>query len=159
MMLSSHMKKPKLAKSKLDGPIEQLVGRTEHKELVSWAVECAERVLHYYEESFPGDDRPRKAIEAATAWVRTGEFKMAEVRAASLSSHAAAREAAEYTAAHSAARAAGQAVAAAHVPRHALAAAIYAATAVRDSVEGTEAEAALEAEREWQYYRLLQLQH
>ena len=158
-MRSSHMKKPKLAKSNLDEPIEQLAGRTDHKELVSWAAECAERVLHYYEESIPGDDRPRKAIEAARAWVRTGVFKMAEVRAASLSSHAAAREAVEYTAAHSAARAAGQAVAAAHVPRHALAAAIYAATAVRDSVEDIEADEALEAERGWQYDRLQELQH
>ncbi len=30
-----------------------------------FAADCAEHILHIYEERYPGDDRPRKAIEAA----------------------------------------------------------------------------------------------
>ena len=47
------------------------------------AADFAESVLHLFEEKFPNDDRPRKAIEAA----RSGERKKA--RAASYASYAA----------------------------------------------------------------------
>ena len=33
--------------------------------LVKFAADCAERVLPIFEKSYPGDDRPRKAIDAA----------------------------------------------------------------------------------------------
>jgi len=33
--------------------------------IIQYAVDCAERVLHIYEDKYPGDYRPRKAIEAA----------------------------------------------------------------------------------------------
>lgn len=33
-----------------------------------FAADCAERVLHFYEDRYPGDLRPRKAIEAARAY-------------------------------------------------------------------------------------------
>ena len=33
--------------------------------LIQWASDCAEHILHIYEDKYPGDDRPRKAIEAA----------------------------------------------------------------------------------------------
>src|SRR5450830_713906 len=102
------MTKPKLVKTDLDGQIAELVGRTDHKTLAIWACDCAQRVLPYFEEAYPEDDRPRKAIEAGRAWVRTGVFRMGAIRQASLASHAAAREAGEYSAARSAARAAGQ---------------------------------------------------
>jgi len=151
------MKKPKMAKSSMDKPIAELVSKTDHKTLAIWAADCAERTLHYFEERCPEDDRPRKAIEALRAWVRMGVFRMADVRKASLDAHAAAREVEEYTPAHSAARAAGQAMATAHVPRHSIAAAIYAATAVRDATDPSEADAATEKERDWQYQHLLEL--
>jgi len=32
---------------------------------IEFACRCAERVLHFYEEKYPNDDSPRKAIEAA----------------------------------------------------------------------------------------------
>ena len=44
-----------------------------------------------FEKVCPKDDRPREAIEACRAWVHTGVFKMAAIRAASLGAHAAAR--------------------------------------------------------------------
>jgi hypothetical protein len=151
------MKKPKMAKTSMDKQIEELAGRTGHRTLAIWAADCAERVLPYFEEKYPGDHRPRKAIVDLRAWVRTGVFRMADIRAASLAAHAAARDVAEDDAARSAARAAGQALATAHVPRHALAAAIYAATAVRDATNSSDADAATLQEREWQYQHLLEL--
>jgi len=151
------MKKPKMAKTNLDKPIEELASRADHRELAIWAADCAERVLPFFEKRAPEDDRPRKAIEALRTWVRTGVFRMADVRRASLAAHAAARGVKEDDAARSAARAAGQAMATAHVPRHALAAAIYAATAFRDAANPSRADAAAAKERDWQYRRLIEL--
>jgi len=98
--------------------------------LAIWAADCAERVLPIFEKAYLKDDRPRKAIEACRTWVRTGVFKMADIRKASLAAHAAAREAKENNAACFAAHAAGQAVATAHVPQHAFGAAYYALKAI-----------------------------
>ena len=36
---------------------------------VKWAIACAERSLHFFEEKRPNDNRPRKAIEAAQQWI------------------------------------------------------------------------------------------
>ena len=36
---------------------------------VKWAVACAERCLHSFEEERPNDNRPRLAIEAAKQWI------------------------------------------------------------------------------------------
>ncbi|MCJ7506680.1 hypothetical protein MUP05_09480 [Candidatus Bathyarchaeota archaeon] len=151
------MKKPKLATTSMDKSIAELANRTKHRKLAVWAADCAERVLPYFEERHPEDNRPRKAIEAARGWAQTGVFKMADVRKAALAAHAAAREVEEDNAARSAARAAGQALATAHVPSHAIAAAVYAATAVRDATNSSDADAATLKERSWQYQHLLEL--
>ncbi|HUU76346.1 MAG TPA: hypothetical protein VMW63_09720 [Methanoregulaceae archaeon] len=151
------MKKPILAKTSMDTSIADLADRTNHRTLAIWAADCAERVLPYFEDKYPEDDRPRKAIEAARAWAQTGIFRMADVRKTSLAAHAAAREANVYDPARSAARAAGHAIATSHVPRHAIGAAIYAATAVRDAASSSDADAATVKEREWQYQHLLEL--
>ena len=37
---------------------------------VKWAVSCAKHVLHIFEEQYPDDKRPRKAIEAASNWIK-----------------------------------------------------------------------------------------
>ncbi len=100
--------------------------REDQRALATWAADCAERVLPFFEKAYPKDDRPREAIETCRTWVRTGVFKMADIRGASLAAHAAAREAKENDAACYAAHAAGQAVATAHVPQHAFGAAYYA---------------------------------
>jgi hypothetical protein len=123
-------------------------GREDQKAMATWAADCAERVLPHFERAYPEDDRPRGAIEACRRWVRTGVFRMAEIRGASLGAHAAAREAKVNDAACFAARAAGQAVATAHVPQHAYGAAYYALKAV--AAAGGDAA----GEREWQAWRL-----
>jgi hypothetical protein len=146
-----------IAVNPLDGPIEELVRRTDPPILAVWAADCAERVLHYFEEKAPGDPRPRQAIAACRDWARTGVFRMADVRRTSLAAHAAAREVQDDNAARSAARAAGQAMATAHVPTHAIAAARYAATAARDAASPGNADQATTTEREWQYRHLLTL--
>ena len=116
--------------------------------LAVWAADCAEHVLPLFEKAYPNDGRPRKAIEACRAWARTGVFKMSLIRGASLTAHAAAREAKENNAACFAARAAGQAVATAHVPQHAFGAAYYALKAVAASGPAN-AEAKVAEEQDW----------
>jgi hypothetical protein len=127
--------------------------RQDQRLMATWAADCAERVLPFFERAYPGDDRPRNAIEACRAWVRTGVFKMAEIRGSSLAAHAAAREARENKPAFFAARAAGQAVATAHVPQHAYGSAYYALKAV---AAANPADAGEEVARElnWQSQRL-----
>jgi hypothetical protein len=117
--------------------------------LATWAADCAERVLPLFEQAYPQDDRPRKAIEACRSWVRTGIFQMTEIRRASLGAHAAAREATENQAATFAARAAGQAVATAHVPQHAFGGAYYALKAMA-AADPAQAEANVTHEWNWQ---------
>jgi len=121
--------------------------------MAAWAADCAERVLPFFEEAYPEDDRPRKAIETCRTWVRTGVFRMAKIRGASLAAHAAARDAKENDAAHFAARAAGQAVATAHVPQHAYGGAYYALKAVAVA-DPANAGVSVAAEWEWQAGRL-----
>ena len=57
-----------------------------------FAADCAERVLHLFEEAHPNDDRPRKAIEAARAFAR-GEI-LADAMFAARDAARAARDAA-----------------------------------------------------------------
>ena len=137
--------------------MEELVRGTDKKTLAAWAIDCAERVLPFFEEKFPDDPRPRNALETLQEWITTGIFHMADIRKASLSSHAAAREVGDDNPARSAARAAGQAVATAHVPTHSLGAAIYAQQAVWRAANHDEADAAVAIERDWQYHHLVEL--
>ena len=123
--------------------------------LATWAADCAEHVLALFEKAYPNDDRPRHAIKTCRTWVRTGVFKMADIRGASLAAHAAARDAKENDAACFAAHAAGQAVATAHVPQHAYGAAYYALKAVA-ATDPVNAEARTAKERTWQARRLPQ---
>jgi hypothetical protein len=135
----------------------ELVSDVDHRVLAVWAIDCAERVLPYFEEAYPADGRPRAAIETLQKWLRTGEFHMAEIRGASLAAHAAAREVGADNPARSAARAAGQAVATAHVPTHAIGAANYALQAIHRARGAADADAAVAAERAWQIERLREL--
>jgi hypothetical protein len=127
--------------------------KPDQKRMATWAADCAERVLPLFESAYPDDDRPRKALEACRAWVRTGVFRMADIRGASLAAHAAARAAQENQAACFAARAAGQAVATAHVPQHAFGGAHYALKAIA-AADPAQAEARVAKEQNWQVRRI-----
>lgn len=141
-----------------DPAMHALMEKTDHKTLAVWAIECAERVMPYFEEKYSNDPRPRQALETLQRWIDTGEFKMAAIRKASLNSHTAAREVGEDSAARAAARAAGQALATAHVRTHAYGPAIYAQQAIyRTASSDTDPDAAVLKERDWQYKRLIEL--
>lgn len=152
-------KKPEfsLAHYRKDERIEELVKNTDSKTLAVWAIDCAERVLPYFENEYPDDPRPRKAIETLKMWSNTGEVRLAVIRKASLDAHAAAREVGKDSAARSAARAAGQAVATAHVPTHSIGSAIYALQAIHRGTNAANTLAAVAKERAWQYQHLLRL--
>ncbi len=151
------MGRGKFSIARKDEKMLGLVSRSDHKTLALWAIDCAERVLPYFEEKYPQDYRPRKAIEILRAWIDTGVFKMAVIRTASLDAHASARAVGEDSPARSAARACGQAVATAHVPRHSYGSAIYAQQAIYRATNPTDADAAVSKERDWQYHHLQEL--
>ncbi len=131
--------------SDLKKKIAEITNRIEEQALAIWASDCVEHVLSYFEEKFPNDDRPRKAVEAARAWV-SGELSAGEARSAAFAAHAAARDArdAEEDIACAVARSAGHAAATAHVAGHAVSAADYAAKVNSK-------------ERIWQHKKLLEL--
>jgi hypothetical protein len=135
----------------------ELIKNTDQQILAAWAIDCTQRVLPHFENKFPDDRRPRNALVTLRQWLDTGTFRMAVIRKSSLDAHAAARDVGEDNAARSAAHAAGQAVAIAHVPAHAIGAAIYALKAVFRVSNASEADAAVNRERNWQRRRLLEL--
>lgn len=134
-----------------------LVRKTDQETLAIWAIDCAERVISYFEIKYPEDKRPRTALETLREWINTGEFKMSVIRKASLDAHAAARNARENSPARSAARSCGQAVATAHVPTHSIGAAIYALQAIYREANASDANSAVKKELEWQHQHLQKL--
>jgi hypothetical protein len=123
----------------------------DHHLLAIWAADCAQHVLHFFEQAQPADDRPRRAIEQARAWAR-GEVTMTQARTAAFAAHAAARETSGV--AQEAARAAGHAVAVAHVAAHELGAAAYAIRAARAAADESERDKAGRLECQWQRTQL-----
>jgi hypothetical protein len=124
---------------------------SDHHLLALWAADCAQHVLHLFEEIQPNDDRPRRAIELARAWAR-GEVTMTQARTSAGFAQAAARELSG--AARYAAYAAGQAAAVAHVAAHELGAAAYAIKAVRAAATKGEGDSAGRRECQWQREQL-----
>ena len=123
----------------------------DHRLLAVWAADCAEHVLHYFEEERPTDDRPRRAIDLGRAWAR-GEIPWAAARTAAGHANGAARDlrgAARY-----AAYAAGQAAAVGHVAAHELGAAAYAIRAVRAVATEDDRVEAGRLECQWQRTKL-----
>ncbi len=123
----------------------------DHHLLTIWAGDCAQHVLHLFEEMRPDDERPRRAIESARAWTR-GEITMAQSQAAGGHAMAAARDLSG--AARFAAYAAGQAAVVAHVAAHELGAAAYAIKAAREAALEGQAEEAGRLECAWQREQL-----
>jgi len=123
----------------------------DHHLLAIWAADCAQHVLHLFEEMQPNDKRPRQAIELARAWSR-GEIKMAQSRSAGGHAMAAARKL--NGAARHAAYAAGQAAVVAHVAAHELGAAAYAIKAARDAALDGQTDKAGRLECAWQRAQL-----
>jgi hypothetical protein len=145
-MIFSKQRDPRLVTVRRGGTLQD----ADHHRLAVWAADCAEHVLHYFEQERPGDDRPRRAIGLARAWAR-GELTMTPARRAAFS-NAAARDVSG--AAKLAALAAAQAVAVSHVPAHELGAAAYAIRAASAAAPEGEQERAGRLECRWQRARL-----
>ena len=120
----------------------------DHKrEIRLFAADCAESVLHIYEDAHPDDDRPRKAIEAARRYAN-GEISEEELDAA--------RKAARYAAGDAAWAAGGAAWAAWDAVKAARGAAWDARKAVENAAwDALGAREALAAELEKQKELLL----
>ena len=123
----------------------------DHHLLAIWAADCAQHVLHHFEQARPTDDRPRRAIDLGRAWAR-GEITWAEARTAAGHANAAARDL--RGAARHAAYAAGQAAAVGHVAAHELGAAAYAIRAARAAAPEDDRVEAGRFECQWQRARL-----
>ena len=119
----------------------------DHRLLAMWAADCAEHVLHQFEQAQAKDQRPRRAIDLGRAWAR-GEITMTQARTAAGHANAAARDLSG--AARHAAYAAGQAAAVAHVAAHELGAAAYAIKTARAAAPVGEGESAGRLECRWQ---------
>lgn len=146
-MIFSDKRDPRLITVRRGGTL----GDVEHQLLAVWAADCAEHVLHYFEDARPADDRPRRAIELCRSWSR-GEVTMMRARAAGGHAMAAARQL--VGPAREAAFAAGQAGCVGHVAEHELGAAAYAIRAVRAAAPEGEHDAAGRRECRWQRGRL-----
>ena len=135
-----------------DDEMRGLISKTDHKTLALWSIDCAERVMHYFETEYTDDPRPREAINTLQEWIKTSKFSMRIIRQASLASHAAAKEIGNDSPAASAAHAAGQATA--HVSTHSYGPAVYAQQAVFKATNSLDA---VQKERDWQFQHLLDL--
>jgi hypothetical protein len=145
-MIFSKQRDPRLVTVRRGGTLED----ADHHRLALWAADCAEHVLHHFEQVRPCDDRPRRAIGLARAWARD-EITMTQARTAAFS-NAAARDVSG--AAMVAALAAAQAVAVSHVPAHELGAAAYAIRAARAAAPEGGQEQAGHLECQWQRAQL-----
>jgi len=121
----------------------------DHQLLALWAAQCAEHVLHFFEDRQPSDTRPREAIDAARAWAG-GDMTMMAARACGGHAMGAARPL--QGAARYAAYAAGQAACVGHLAEHDLGAAAYAIKAARAAQPRSPS--AGRVERDWQRDRL-----
>jgi len=146
-MIFSEKRDPRLVTVRRGGTLLD----PDHHLLAVWAADCAEHVLHLFEQARPTDDRPRRAIVQARAWTR-GEITMTQARTAAFAANAAAREVTG--AAREAAHAAGQAAAVPHVAAHELGAAAYGIRAARATAPQGEREGAGRRECRWQRTQL-----
>ena len=146
-MIFGKERDPRLIAVRRGGTLED----ADHRLLAVWAADCAQHVLHLFEQAQPADDRPRRAIEAARAWSR-GEITMTQARAAGGHAMGAAREL--KGAAREAAFAAGQSAVVAHVAAHELGAAAYAIRAARAAAPEADRLEAGRLECQWQRAQL-----
>src|SRR5262245_36630495 len=84
VMIFAEKRDPRLVTVRRGGTLQD----ADHRLLALWAADCAQHVLHLFEQTQPEDDRPRRAIELARAWAR-GEITMTQARKAAFAANAA----------------------------------------------------------------------
>jgi hypothetical protein len=122
----------------LPDPADLTLPEADRRELISWTVSCAERLLPIFEFERPDDRRLREALAGARAF-SYGELDIGTVRKLAFECHAAARDV-EGAAATAAARACGQAVAVAHMAGHSRKVSTYTAKALANDHKSSERE-------------------
>jgi hypothetical protein len=122
------------------GPLK----KEQHRQLMTWACECAEHILPLFGEKL--DARLGHALSVAKDWEQ-GNATVGEAMKASAGAHAAARESSGQ-ASIAVARAIGHAVATAHMADHSLGGALYALKAMKFAGKS------VVEEREWQMAQL-----
>lgn len=142
-MILSKVRDPRLITIRRGGTLTD----SDHFSLADWAADCAEHVLHLFEDVRPKDERPRRAIELGRAWAR-GEVTMTAARTSAGHANGAARDL--KGAARFAAYAAAQAANVAHVAEHDLGAAAYAIKAVVAAAPTEQAGDTARTECRWQ---------
>ena len=123
-----------LSEEKLDWANWLIARVLTHDGQIRYAIFSARQVLEIYEKRYPGDNRARRAVEAAEEYLadKTEEKRQAAANAAYAAANAA--YAAAYAAAH-----------AANAAAHAANAAAYAANAAANAAKGAAANAAANA--------------
>ena len=116
------------------------LGREQHYQLIKWACDCSEHVLHLLGKGI--DQRLLSALSVAEAW-KQGQATVGDARRASLEAIAVANESSDKTSV-AVARAVGHAVATAHMADHSLGAALYALKATKNAGRP------INEERKWQ---------
>jgi hypothetical protein len=129
------------------------------KQKVYYAIFAAEQVIGFYENKYPDDPRPRKAIEAAKAYLANPCARTKRAAAAAADAAAYAADAAAYAA--YAADAAAYAAAVADAAAYAADAAAYAADAAADAAayaayDAADAAYAADAAKEEMYNKILE---
>jgi len=117
-----------------------LLKKEQHYQVITWACDCAENVLHLFGE-IP-DERLKNALHVAKEWAK-GNTSTGDAMKASVAAHAVAGESSHPTS-RAVARSVGHAVATAHMADHSLGAALYALKAVKNAGKSPD------AERRWQ---------
>lgn len=140
-----------------DSPLFQglamLMETQSRRVLVLWALELAEETVEGLERRYPGEDRPRQALEAARLWA-AGTLKMPLARRAILDCHALAKELSD-PGDMARCHAVGQACSVVHTPGHALGYPIYDLTALVRELGVDRCRDAVEARAEHYVDRLL----
>ena len=111
--------------------IMRLVETQSKTTITNWCIDYTEaHILPIYNKTFPEDNRPLRAIEAARRWLAK-EIKLPEAKRIILDEcHQAARESDEHPAAQAAARCCGQAASTIHAPTHSLGIVFYGCAAI-----------------------------
>lgn len=118
------------------GPLK----KEEHYQLMEWAANCSEHVLHLFGEKI--DERLINELNVARNWIKENA-SVGEAREASVAAHRVARESKDPIEID-VARSVGHAVATAHMADHSLGAAWYALKAVKNASKS------VDEERKWQ---------
>ena len=128
-------KKPRKTLGDVNAPtcvtFRELIDTQSKDTIRKWCLDYArDKMLPLFEKHYPGDDRPRNAINAAYDYI-DGKVKFPAVKSIILSEcHAAARELEDNPVAQAAARAVGQGTSVVHALTHSLGLYFYAVAAV-----------------------------